>query len=211
MKKLYLLIPAICFFLILPANAQFDKGTVIGSVSSTIGLGDFGTDLMNIGYTTRKIKSPGGDINITYKTLCLNIMPRAGYFIMDNLAVGADIIASLSSQKSQDSDYKYSETLLAIGPFARYYYPLDNIYPFAEANVSVGSWKEKWSNGSEGDDTETMLIYAFGVGASKPIGEKVMIDALVGYSSQSWKGEDDYKYIYGTIGVRVGIIVLLAQ
>jgi hypothetical protein len=211
MKRLYVLIPAICFLLILPVNAQFDKGTFITSVTSTIGLGDFGTGLMNLGFTTNKIKDTGGDVNVTSKSFCLNIIPRGGYFVIDNLAVGADIMASLSSQKSQDSDYKYSETLLAVGPFARYYYPLDNIYPFAEANVAVGSWKEKWSNGSEGDDTETLLIYGFGVGASMPLGEKVMIDALVGYSSQSWKGEDDYKYIYGTVGIRFGIIVLLGQ
>lgn len=211
MKKLYLLIPVICLLFNQPANAQFEQGRFMGGVSSTIGLGDFGTDLLNAGFTTRKIKDSGGDVNVTYKTTCFNLLPRGGYFIIDNLAVGADILASFYIQKSQDSDYKYSETLLGIGPFARYYYPLESINPFVEANVGLGTWKEKWSNGSEGEDSESLLIYGFGVGASKPIGENVLIDALIGYAVQSWKDEDDYKYIYGTIGLRVGITILLGQ
>ena len=211
MKKLFLLIPVICLLLNQPAKAQFEQGKYMAGISSTIGLGDYGNDLVNIGFTTRKIKNSGGDVDVTSKTTSFNLLPRAGYFIIDNLAVGADIMAGFYSQKSQDSDYKYSETLLAIGPFARYYYPLESIYPFVEVNVGVGTWKEKWSNGVEGEDSESLLIYGFGVGASKSLGENVLIDALLGYGVQSWKDEDDYKYIYGAIGIKVGITILLGQ
>jgi hypothetical protein len=31
-----------------------------------------------------------------------------------------------------------------------------------------------------------------------------MIEAIVGYSSQTWKDEDDTKYIYGSIGLKIG-------
>jgi hypothetical protein len=35
-----------------------------------------------------------------------------------------------------------------------------------------------------------------------------MIDALVGYSSQTWKDEDNDRWIYGTIGLKAGITLL---
>lgn len=211
MRKLYLLIPVIFLLSLQPVNAQLEKGTFMAGVASTIGLGDFGTDLMSLGFTTRKIKDSGGDVNVTYKILGFNLLPRGGYFIMDNLAVGADITIAFSRQKSQDTDYKNTESLLAIGPFARYYYPLDKIYPFVEANAGFGTWKEKWSNGLEGEDKEGLFLWGIGLGASKPVGENVLIDALVGYGAQSWKEEDDDKYIYASIGLRVGITILLGQ
>jgi len=209
MKKFYLLIPVICLLSLQSAEAQFEQGKFIAGVSSTLGLGEYGTDLMSLGFTTRKIKDSGGDVNTTYSTINFNLLPRLGYFVIDNLAVGAELQVGFSLEKSKDSDYKSSESLLAIGPFARYYFPLENIYPFAEANVGFGSWQEKWSNGSEGDDKEGLFSWGLGVGASKPVGENVLLDALVGYMSHSWKDPDnDYKYIYGTIGLRVGIAIL---
>ena len=55
MRKLYLLIPVIFLFSLQPVNAQLEKGTFMAGVASTIGLGDFGTDLMSLGFTTRKM------------------------------------------------------------------------------------------------------------------------------------------------------------
>jgi len=209
MKKLFLLIPVICLLSLQPVEAQIEQGKFIAGVSSTLGLGDYGTDLMSLGFTTRKIKDGGGDVNVTYSTLNFNLLPRIGYFVIDNIVLGAELQVGISIEKSKDSDYKSIESLLAIGPFARYYFPLENIYPFAEANVGFGSWQEKWSNGSEGDDKEGLFSWGLGVGASKPVGENVLLDALVGYMSQTWKDPDnDYKYIYGTIGLRLGIAIL---
>lgn len=209
MKMLYLIIPVICLLSLLPAEAQPEQGKFITGVSSTLGLGEHGTDMMSMGFTTRKIKDSGGDVNVTYSTIHFNLLPRFGYFIIDNLAVGAELLAGFSLEKSKDSDYKSSESLLAIGPFARYYFPLENIYPFIESNAGFGFWQEKWSNGSEGDNKEGLFSWGFGAGVSKPVGKNVMLDALVGYMSQSWKNPDnDYKYIYGTIGLRFGITLL---
>lgn len=144
------------------------------------------------------------------KTFSFNLLPRAGYFIIDNLVVGLDLLVSMNSEKSADREDKDSETTLAIGPFARYYYPLEKIYPFVEASVGLGTWKETWVNGSDEEYKESLTIFGIGVGASAPLGEKVLIDALIGYASQIWNDkEDDTKYIYGTIGLRVGFTILL--
>jgi hypothetical protein len=211
MKKLCLLIPVFCLLLFQPVNAQFEKGRIMGSITSTVGLGDFGTDLMNLGFTTEKIKYSNGDVNQTYKTIGFNLLPKAGLFIIDNLAIGADLLVNFISKKSTDGNYKDTESMVAVGPFVRYYLPLGKIYPFAEANVDFGFWKEKWSNGSNSEEKQALLIYGFGIGAAKCLGENVMIDALVGYSAQTWKDETDDKYIYGTIGLRVGFTLLFGS
>jgi outer membrane protein len=205
MKKLFLLIPLICLLSFQPAKAQLKKGGAMVSVTSTIGLGDFGTDLMNLGLTIQKVKYDGGGDGSTYSTFGVTFLPRAGYFVIDDLAIGVDLLANFKIRKSKDSDYKYTESTLAIGPFARYYFPARKIYPFVEANAGYGTYKEKWSNDSEGENKEGLFIYGMGVGAAKPLGKKVMIDALLGYSSQTWKDEKDDKWIYGKIGLKVGI------
>lgn len=204
MKKICLLIPVICFLLVVPAGAQIEKGKTMVSLTSTIGLGDFGTDLLNLGMTTEKIKYGGSDGSASYNTFGINLLPRGGYFVMDNLAVGVDLLVSLSSEKSKSSDYKYSETTLAIGPFGRYYFPMEKINPFVEANVGFGTWKQKYSNGSSTEDKENLMLFGVGAGAGKSLGDNVMIEALVGYASQTWKDQDDTKYTYGSIGLKIG-------
>jgi hypothetical protein len=208
MKKLFLFIPVICLLSFKPAKSQLEQGRVLVSFTSTIGLGDFGTNLMNIGWTTQNVKYNGGGDGSTYSTYSINFLPRVGYFVIDNLVIGADLLANIKIRKSIDSDYKYTESTLAIGPFARYYFETGKIYPFVEANAGFGIYKEKWSNGSEGEDKEGLFIYGFGAGIAKPIGKNVMIDALVGYSSQTWKDEDNDRWIYGTIGLKAGITLL---
>jgi hypothetical protein len=209
MKKKLLLI-AVILILSFQLNAQFDKGKILTGLTSTIGIGHGGTDLFNLGLNSFKIKYGGVKVDID-KTFSFNFLPRAGYLVIDNLVVGLDLLVSMNSEKSSEGDDRESETTMAIGPFARYYYPLEKIYPFVEANVGFGSWKEKWSNGSDGVYKEGLMIFGIGAGASAPLGEKVLIDALIGYASQIWNDkEEDTKYIYGTIGLRIGFILLLA-
>jgi hypothetical protein len=205
MKKLYFIIFALSLLSFRPVKAQPDKGRILVSVTSTVGLGDFGTDLMNIGLTAQTVKYYGGGNGSTYSKLGINILPRVGYFVADNLAIGADVVVNFVTRKSKDSNYKFTESTLAAGPFARYYFSLEKVYPFVEASASFGIYRQKWSNDSEGDNKEGLLIYGGGAGIALPVGKQVMIDAMAGYSSQTWKDEDNDRWIYGTIGLKIGI------
>jgi hypothetical protein len=77
MKKTCLLIQVIGLLLFHTAAAQFEQGTVMTSVMSTIGLGDFGTGPMGFGFTTQKNKYSDGDIDQNYKSFGFNLLPRA--------------------------------------------------------------------------------------------------------------------------------------
>jgi hypothetical protein len=177
----------------------------MAGVSSTIspGCGNYGTSLLNFGFISEKYKSSSGESSEGDKSIAFNLMPRVGYFIIDNLVVGADLLFGYYSEK--DDEDKWTETTIGIGPFVRYYYPLEKIYPFAEVNVSFGTYKEK---GDSYDWKEGLFNYGLGIGASIPLGEKVMLDGLLGYQSRTWKDEDDDKYIYGIFGLSAGFIVL---
>ncbi|MBN2863822.1 MAG: outer membrane beta-barrel protein [Bacteroidales bacterium] len=206
MKKLSFLIVIVCLITGQSVNAQFEKGKIMAGVTSAIssGCGDYGTSLLSFGVMTIKYKSSSGESSEGDKGFVFNLMPRVGYFIIDNLVVGADLLVGYYSMKDDEGD-KWTETTLGIGPFVRYYYPLEKIYPFVEANLAFGTFREKEDSY---DWKEGLFMYGFGVGASLPLGEKVMLDSMLGYGSQTYKDEDDFKYIYGNFGLRVGFIVL---
>ena len=188
MKKLVLLIAAVCLISVGNAQTQLEKGRYLAGVTSTISAGGYyGSELMSLRFI--KTKYPGEEGS--YSTIGFNILPRGGYFVMDNLATGLDILLGLSREKSSDSDYKSSDLGFGIGPFARYYYPLEKCWPFAEANFMVGAETSKYSGGSWDDKSKWSFVsFGLGVGAAKPIVEGVTVDLLAGYSFTLWKDSE---------------------
>ncbi|MBN2666030.1 MAG: hypothetical protein JXR67_05935 [Bacteroidales bacterium] len=209
MKKSCLLTTAFCLFFLMPVNAQFDKGKILTGVTSTINLQSvYGSELMALGFISTK----HGSESDALKTTAFNLLPRAGYFVIDNLAVGLDVVISLCSQKSGD-DYKDVSTTLAIGPFARYYYPLEKINTFFEVNSYFGTWKEKYTYGSsEFEDNYGLLMLGLGPGVTFPVCDCAFFDVMAGYSHLVWKDKDsegDDKETSNGFGVKIGISVVL--
>lgn len=52
------------------------------------------------------------------KAFNVNLQPRAGYFISDGVAIGAQANLGLTAVKGKDNEWNYG-----IAPFARYYFP----------------------------------------------------------------------------------------
>src|SRR5688500_6444246 len=95
MKKFFFLAAAFCMTYIV-VNAQTEKGNVI-----------VGAQLANIGANLRK---GSNDFNLT-------LSPRAGWFIQDDLAIGAKVDLDMTFQEGNDP------IEWGIVPFARYYFP----------------------------------------------------------------------------------------
>jgi hypothetical protein len=132
---------------------------------------------------------------------------------MDNLAVGLDLQVYLNVLKDRTTKgSNYVNTFLAAGPFVRYCYPLEKIHPFAEANMGLGI-----SRTLDSSDGENGFLYGVGIGAALPLGENLMLDGQVGFSSNIWKDVDpdkkqaSTKYIYNSFGGRVGFILLFGK
>ena len=214
MKKFTLSLAVLCFIAstAIAQTTQLEKGSILAGVSSTLTLGGSeSSDLMGFGFMTTKYKYGSDPAEAEYKTTVYNFLPKGGYFIIDNLVAGLEIILSGYTETDVDDDETYRESTMGIGPFVRYYYPLEKFYPFAEAEFLVGSCKESWY-----EDEEKYPFYNFGifVGAAMPLGDKVTFDAAIGYARTQYKwegmeGGEDNTEIYSGIGIRFGFSIYL--
>jgi len=222
MKKMKRISLFTVFMLIISAgilNAQTDQGKVLLGVSSTLSIAGTGSDLMNIGFTSIKQKSDAdGYVEADPdKITSINILPKVGYFVVDNFALGLGINVALSSEKDGFDGDKYSQTLLCAEPFARYYIPTSKVLPFFEVSGSYGIVKNKYVNSDNSyediDYKSSIMSVGGGIGLAAPLGEIVTFDVLAGYNSMVVKDIKDNEYnnrtIIGTLGLKIGISVLL--
>ena len=205
-------------------NAQTEKGKKLVGLSSTLSLFGTGSDIINFGFSSVKVKSDAAGNNEPDpdQIISLNFLPKVGYFVMDNLALGLDMSFALTSQKSGESSSKYLQTLYSIGPFIRYYLPHSTlkVFPYFELSGSMGSINTKYDygdNSSLSDDKSISGINSFGGGAgiAIPLGEKFSFDVLVGYNSLTIKDKEDNpnneRTIVGTLGVKLGFTLFFGK
>lgn len=222
MKNLTLLL-IVCLAGATFLDAQTNKGKFLLGVSSRtrIGLFDLNNsapDVMSLGYSTFTSKSDasGYDEPESDKLISLNFLPKVGYFVIDNLAIGLDINLAFMNYKFGGSNNEWKTTLYAAGPFARYYFPVGKVYPFVEAGATIGSGIQKSSIDS---DTETykssVFAYGGGAGLAIPLGDKVTFDFLAGYNSTTIKDKDDNpdneRTVSGTFGIKFGFLVFIGK
>jgi len=201
-------------------SAQTTKGKILlGELSYIEFVGNGVMGSTNIGYSIFQNKSDGdsNDDSSKDKMFSLNIVPRAGYFVIDNLAVGLDVFLATESHKAMNDAYKSSSTFFAVGPFVRYYVPLKKVLPFAEVNYSMGSRTRKTEfDGNEPSSSNYAIkLFGAGLGLAIPIGEKVSFDAMAGYHAYVNKDKEDNdnneRLVAGTIGLKLGFTVFLGS
>jgi hypothetical protein len=191
-----------------------NKGKIMAGVSSTFGIVtsnwmesniSTGSNLMSIGFTTTKYND-----EVDLKSSSFNLLPRAGYFVIDNLAIGLDIIVGTSKWRDPDDDDTGSNMLLCAGPFVRYYFPFEKLYPFVEVNSAFGSLNSKYEYG-EGTNKYKNSVTTFGggIGAAFPLGDRLTFDLMASYKSFVMKEKDDDnddKMNLGTFGLQFGFL-----
>jgi hypothetical protein len=155
MKKVVLLIMFIGSVTI--ANAQFiEKGAIVGSGS------------MWLNFTSHE----------DYSTRSFSLQPWAGFFIIDNFAIGGQFAVSTSSTDPEVGN-SYSSTSLSIGPIARYYLPMGLFFQ-ADAGFGVGS------TGSNNNDADYSIFWAGGaVGYAVKVGESAFLEPMLGLESRN--------------------------
>jgi outer membrane protein len=86
----------------------------------------------------------GGTTNVDSKTTGVTILPLAGYFLSDKLAVGAGLGFNGTMTKYPGANLeKTTSSMLIIEPFARYYLLSGTGGIFAEAEALIGFGKNK--------------------------------------------------------------------
>ena len=154
----YVVLAPLCILLSFQARAQTEQENwLLGA----------GTDL---GFLFGKIDSGRED---TYTSFGLE--GRAGYFLVDNLVVGLDLGFNSYSVGS------YSESTLALGPFARYYFKMRL---FAEAGYQFGAVT------ADGNDRGNTSSFGLGAGYAAFIHEHFAIEPMLQYSLTSIKWDE---------------------
>ena len=178
--------------------AQFSKGTFL------VG----GTSNLSIGFDTNKSKS-GSTTSTDSKTTSFSLEPAAGYFFMDNLAVGAGLNLSTYTIKADGSGNKliYSSTLFS--PFVRYYF--DKFY--AQGGFQVGSEKTELKiNSTTTTSKDGVTGWSLAGGYAILLNESVALEPQIGYRSLVSKDKDsDNKDITSGLFIRMGVFVYLAR
>ena len=213
MKKISLLL-AVIFIGIsaLKAQPQLEKGKLLLGVTSTVVMsGHMNSELLSLGFMTIKYKYGSDPAETEYRQTSYNLLPKAGYFVIDNLVAGLQGLASGYKDTDVDSEDSWAESILGIGPFVRYYYPLERFYPFAEVKTLFGTIRESWY--SE-DQKSPFTMLGISAGASLPLGDKVTLDATAGYLHSSTKEtnvetEETVRYISGGFCLELGITIYL--
>lgn len=163
MKK-YLLSFAIAMGIISLANAQQINTTP--QTSANVGLNPIkagnwlvGGSIGSIGYSFE-----GNSFNAA-------VNPRAGYFISDGLAIGAEATLSLKTFKDDDNTWGYG-----VAPFVRYYFP--------GGASSTGRFFGHGSVGIAGSSPGSGATFTAGanVGYAHFITQTVALEATFGYN-----------------------------
>jgi len=194
------------------AQPQLEQGNLMLGTTSTVALsGSISSELMSLGFIKIRYRYDSDPAEDAFKLTSYNFLPKAGYFVIDNLSAGLQIVASGYKETDLEYDETYKQRTIGIGPFVRYYYPLDKFYPFAEAELLFGTVRESWYS----DDEKTPFgMVGLMVGAALPLGDNVTFDAAAGYLRSSMKNtnpETDEKVLFITSGfsLRMGFTIYL--
>ncbi|MEM7369879.1 MAG: outer membrane beta-barrel protein [Bacteroidota bacterium] len=173
--KSYLLSATLIFFFSSQLWAQTDKGNVlIGgsfSIKNTSSLGE--------------------------GTFYLGLFPDVGYFVIDNLAVGAYL--PISTNRAP----QYSTTNIGLSPFARYYfYAMERARIFGEAELGIRSW----TSSVRGDkESQTGRKAGLGLGLAYFLRSMIALETSLNLQRTSWSESPTET----EFGLRVGLQIYL--
>ena len=163
MKKFTILFAVLIGYTV---NSQAQNIETTPQTSANVGLDPIkkgnwmvGGSLGNIGYSFE-----GEAFNI-------QVQPRAGYFVSDGLAIGAQANLGFTAVKDLDNEWGYG-----IAPFVRYYFPggaTQSSRFFTQGDIGI-------AGSSAGDDVS--LALGANVGYAHFITQSVALEATLGYN-----------------------------
>jgi len=174
---------------------QFTKGTIMvgGSFSAT--------------FQAEKTKS-GNTVTTTGHTNSADMLPQAGYFLMDNLALGAGVEMRSSKTKSTIQSYISSSNSASVAPFARYYYQRF----FGQGSFQLGSGRTKTEiAGSSSTSTYGLTGWSVAVGYAYLLKQHVAVEPQLGYGSYGQRYSSTAKDINSGLFFKIGFQIYLGK
>jgi hypothetical protein len=213
MRKIFMTVAVLLLSLAaITAQPQPEQGNLLLGATSTVALsGSMSSELLSFGFVKIRYKYGSDPAEDAYKLTSYNILPKAGYLVTDNLAAGLQAVVSGYTEKDVEYDESSSQTIFGIGPFVRYWYPLEKVYPFVEAESLFGTIREDYYG--DGEKSPFVMIGIL-VGAALPLSDNSTFDVAAGYLRSSVKysdveTEDEYSYITSGFCLRMGFTIYL--
>lgn len=153
----------------------------VGVVSAQTEKGNWlvGANLANINY------------DFDFKEFSLELTPQAGYFIADDVAVGALLNLGVNAPEGGDA-----ETFWGIGPFVRGYFGgTEKGKFFGQADLAFGGY-----------ESETRFGLGATAGYAYFLTKNVALETGLGYDYYKWEGSDGAS----NLGLNVGFQIYLS-
>jgi len=142
----------------------------------------------NAGFNNRSVNGNG----IT----TFNMSPNVGYFIIDNLAIGAQLQLTVRSGEGDSID----ETSFGLTPFVRYY--------FADAGPArfFGQGRIGFGSVEFANNADSYFTFGLGAGVDFFLNDNVALEAFLGYDNRKLQEANDPANNFGlNIGVQAFI------
>jgi outer membrane protein len=217
MKKVTVLITLFYFFAFSTSEAQINRGRSLIGVSTSFSYINYGSDLMSLGFSSIKSKgnNPANVDPDVVKVTTLNLSPKFGFFIVNNLVLGINVSFGTSVDKPESGGKSTSATF-GLGPFVRYYINGSKVMPFFEVSSLFGSISQKYEDPLYSSSNKSRISsIGGGAGLAVKLGEKATFDLMAGYNSISEKAlennPNDNRTVQGTIAFKLGFTILLGS
>ena len=224
MKTLMISLSILCVFsLNILAEGPFDKGKWI--LGGTMPFGGSSEDREHLGGVNGaglffgSNWTSNGQTSDKDKFTSWAFTPMAGYFVIDNLAVGLSLNLRGQSEKEGGDDDKVKTSTTTIGPWVRYYlaqYPLLNntVFVFGDVRANFGGWKRVYTSGSTSDTfKEGVTQFTIGPGIIFVPADCFSIDFMIQYNNVTWKEKDSdepTKWHKSSFGFALGLTFYFA-
>lgn len=125
-------------------------------------------------------------------TFGIGFAPDIGYFVVDNIAIGARVPLSLTIGE------EYRMICYGIAPFVRFYFQeMGDMLVFVTANLGIDGVSSKIAGIS---DSDTGFIGGAGIGVTHMLTDNIGVECIFGYSFQKYKNVD----LQSRIGIDAG-------
>jgi hypothetical protein len=140
----------------------------------------------------------------TLQSINFSLSPKVGFFVHDNLCFGASTPFSTGNTKVSfesgiQEDYDVNYNMLGVGPFVRYYFPLDKLHIITETSYTWSRSKSEqvYFDGITGESTKqdvesTTKTFHAASGVGFLISTNVTIELLLNYQNVNSNSEDTF-------------------
>ena len=151
----------------------------------------------------------GRNIDLNKETT-LSLLPGAGYFVSDGLAIGASLDYTTAWFKTADDVVEVTSTRLGFVPFVKYYHPSG---VFGQASAGLGTINtNSESNGISLENSSNFFSWGLSLGYAIFLNDHVSLEPAVNYASVASSLDDpanDVTQISRDLQITVGFNIFL--